>query len=146
MASAIEVANIFLKLTQPEVGDNISNLKLQKLLYYAQGFHLALNKGEALFNEPITAWAYGPVVESVYHEFKKFGSDALPVPDDIDVSMFSKEQLELIEEINDVYGQFSALKLMHLTHSEKPWIETARNNEISRDLMIEFFSTRVSTN
>jgi uncharacterized phage-associated protein len=51
----------FLKLSQPDIGDVISNLKLQKLLYYAQGFYLAIY-GKALFEEDIVAWEHGPVV------------------------------------------------------------------------------------
>lgn len=146
MAKAIDVANVFLRLSQPEVGDTISNLKLQKLLYYAQGFHLAMNDGNPLFDENITAWAYGPVVESVYRDFKQYGSGAIPVPEDIDTSMFSKDQLELIEEIYEVYGQFSALRLMQLTHSEKPWMETSRDSIISREVMRDFFITRINAN
>jgi uncharacterized phage-associated protein len=90
---------------------------MQKLLYYSQEFHLALNNGNPLFDGPITAWAYGPVVEAVYREFKQYGSGPKPVPEDIDTSMFTKEQIDLIAEINDVYSQFSALNLMNLTHS-----------------------------
>src|SRR5271165_1232342 len=72
MATALEVADVFLKLSQPEAGDTISNLKLQKLLYYVQGYHLAFY-GSELFPDPIVAWQYGPVVEGVYHNFKRFG-------------------------------------------------------------------------
>jgi len=93
---------------------------MQKLLYYVKGFHLALNNGNSLFDGPITAWAYGPVVDAFYREFKQYGSGPIPVPEDIDTSMFTKEQIELIAEINDVYGQFSALKLMNLTQSYRP--------------------------
>ena len=146
MVAATDVANVFLKHAQPEVGDTVSNLKLQKLLYYAQGFHLALNDGSPLFNEPITSWSYGPVVEEVYHKYKQYGSDSLPIPEDIDTSMFTKDQLDLIEEVNEIYGQFSALKLMQLTHSERPWQETTRNCIILPELMTAYFSTRINVN
>lgn len=55
---------------------DLSNLKLQKLLYYAQGYHLA-RLCQPLFLESLQAWAHGPVVESVYHRFKVFGSSDL---------------------------------------------------------------------
>lgn len=57
--------------------DSISNLKLQKLLYYAQGSYLALTN-EPLFNENILAWKHGPVVNEVYQVYKKYGSDGIP--------------------------------------------------------------------
>jgi uncharacterized phage-associated protein len=76
---AIDVANYFLSKADPEAGDVISNLKLQKLLYYAQGFHLAIY-GERLFIEQIKAWKHGPVVPDIYHHFKKHGEFGLPRP------------------------------------------------------------------
>ena len=68
MLNCDDVAKYFLSLSDDSSGDYISNLKLQKLLYYAQGFHLAIfNK--PLFNEPIEAWAHGPVVGSSYRKY-----------------------------------------------------------------------------
>lgn len=55
----------------------ITNLKLQKLLYYAQGVFSALT-GEFLFEEDFVAWEHGPVIESIYHEFKGYGRDPIP--------------------------------------------------------------------
>lgn len=66
--SAINVANAFISFTEPEKGDLISNLKVQKMLYYVQGYHLALYD-DRFFNEEIMAWQYGPVVPDVYHYF-----------------------------------------------------------------------------
>ena len=77
MIPAIEVARYFLSLTDEDAGELISNLKLQKLLYYAQGFHLVIY-GEPLFPETIEAWAHGPVVTSVYHQYKEYGSEPIP--------------------------------------------------------------------
>ena len=57
-----------------------SKYKLQKLLYYTQGFHLAIY-GVPLFEEKLIAWEHGPVVKEVYDKFKEFGSNAISVPD-----------------------------------------------------------------
>ncbi len=62
---AKEVADYSLGSVEPDSGDNLSNLKLQKLVAYAQGFHLAMKDGEPLFDEPIEAWAHGPVIPSM---------------------------------------------------------------------------------
>jgi uncharacterized phage-associated protein len=72
--TCFEVANYFLKRQEPEVGDLMTNLKLQKLVYYAQGFYLAM-MDSPLFNEPIEAWEHGPVCVPLYHEYKNFGSN-----------------------------------------------------------------------
>ncbi len=79
MHSVIDVANYFLSLVNEDQGEGITNMKMQKLVYYAQGFSLAmLNK--PLFEEPIEAWQYGPVVPTLYHAFKKYGNVPLPQP------------------------------------------------------------------
>jgi uncharacterized phage-associated protein len=70
--TAMAVAEYFLTLQEEEAGDLISHMKLQELLYYAQGLHLALN-GRPLFDDTIEAWTHGPVVPTVYREFKRFG-------------------------------------------------------------------------
>ena len=69
--TAMQVAQHFLALQDEDAGDLISNLKLQKLLYYAQGIHLALN-GQPLYPERIEAWQHGPVVPEIYHAFKEY--------------------------------------------------------------------------
>ena len=78
MMPAHDVAKYFVSLVDEEAGDSISNLKLQKLLYYAQGAHLAL-RDEPLFGEPIEAWTHGPVVPSVYRQYKQHGGEPIPV-------------------------------------------------------------------
>lgn len=140
--SAINIAKTLLTLSNPEYGDIISNLKLQKLLYYSQGLHIALS-GEALFNDNIVAWQYGPVVENVYREFKVYGSGAIPVPENFDNSYLSDNQLEILKDVYGVFGQFSALKLMEMTHSEMPWKSTPINGIISTQNLLSHFSTLV---
>jgi len=135
--AANDIAKHILELSNPEVGDMISNLKLQKLLYYVQGFHLAMYD-QPLFNEDIYAWQYGPVVPEVYHEYKALGPGAIPVPENIAVQVEPK-LIELMKEVYDVYGQFSALKLMEMTHNEAPWQKTPINGIISHELMRAYF-------
>jgi uncharacterized phage-associated protein len=142
MITAKNVAEYFLMLSQPGFGDYMSNLRLQKLVYYAQGFHLA--KYDApIFADPILAWNYGPVVEDLYFEYKKFRSGVIPLPENPDLSMFTKRQKDLMDDVFLVYGQYTALKLMELTHNELPWKLTERDHVIPRDLMKKYFKTRL---
>ena len=143
MISAKNVAEFFLCQIDEEVGENITNLKLQKLVYYAQGFSLAINN-VALFEDPILAWEHGPVVESLYHEYKQYGKAcALPIPYMADFSCFDSKQVELLDEVYSVFGQFSPWKLRDMTHSERPWLETPKNGVIDLNLMKEFFKTQL---
>lgn len=142
--TARDIAQYFVSLVDEEAGDSISNLKLQKLLYYAQGFHLAL-RGDPLFPEKIKAWAHGPVVPQVYHEYKEFGSGSITVKP-VDLDKYSKETRELLDEVYSVYGQFTASKLRDLTHGEPPWINAAQSEEISQESMKTFFQTLIVPN
>lgn len=138
---AMDVANVFLKLSKPEYGDVLTNLKLQKLVYYTQGFNLAL-KEKPLFDEPIVHWEHGPVVEDLYHVLKKYSSNPVPVDSDFDpTTKFNNDQLALITDINNVYGQFSAWKLRDMTHMESPWQNTESGEEISHEALKAHFKT-----
>lgn len=119
MPSSIDVAKFFLAQSNEEAGDLVSNLKLQKLVYYAQGFHLAVYD-EPLFTDSIEAWTHGPVVPNVYHHYKQFGSGSIPAPIDFNLEAFSPEQVELLNEVQQIYGQYSAWRLREMTHEEAP--------------------------
>lgn len=138
--TASNVAKWFLaRNRQEEVNgaDGISNLKLQKLLYYAQGCTLAIT-GNALFDDSIVAWKHGPVVESIYHEYKSFEGGNITNVDTAFDSM-SNEIMEILESVYQMFGQFSAWKLRNMTHEETPWKTTAKNSVIDIAKIKTFF-------
>jgi uncharacterized phage-associated protein len=139
--TAQDVAQYFVSLVDEEAGDSISNLKVQKLLYYAQGFHLAVY-GVPLFPEAIKAWAHGPVVPQVYHFYKERGSGAIPV-ERVNLEAYSAQVREHLDEVWAVYGQFTASKLETMTHNEPPWMNTPQNEAIPHAMMADFFKTLV---
>lgn len=143
MKKASQIAKAFLKLSRPEVGDAITNLKLQKLLYYAQGFYLAMYK-KPLFKEDLIAWDHGPIVKEVYYDYNSFSSGFIPVPEGKVV--LTKNEQNLIESVWKVYGQFSAWKLREMTHNEPPWKTTERNKIISHQKLSDFFKTLLVEN
>lgn len=140
LLNAWDVADYFLANAGEGVCDSVSNLKLQKLLYYAQGFHVAIRDGDPLFREMIVAWDYGPVVESIYHCYKRYGCQGIDRSSGIDVQAYPPESRELLDTVSRVYGQFSAERLIDMTHDEPPWRNTPRNEEISLESMGDFFS------
>ena len=142
--SAVDVAKYFLaKTADEEMGDAITNLKLQKLLYYAQGIHLALHD-KPLFDERIEAWTNGPVIPDVYSHYKEHGKNALPA-EDIDDSKYTDEIKEVLEEVYEVFGQYSAWKLKTMTADEPPWSNTTRAEIINHERLKEYFKTIVSS-
>ncbi|MBW4552995.1 MAG: DUF4065 domain-containing protein [Aphanocapsa sp. GSE-SYN-MK-11-07L] len=143
MLGCQDVAKYFLSLTDEDSGDLISNLKLQKLVYYAQGFHLALYD-EPLFEERIEAWTHGPVVPDLYSAYKHLGLNAIPRPTDLDFSVYDERTRELLDEVYQVHGQFSAWKLCNMTHDEPPWKNAIANGGvITASSMKEFFKTQL---
>jgi len=138
---ALDVANYFLAIKADD--EVVTNLKLQKLLYYAQGFHLVI-EGEPLFRQPICAWAHGPVVPSVWRHYGR-GAAALEPKPDFDPEVIPEASRELLDEIHEVYGQFSAWRLRELTHQEPPWLTTEQSEVITHDKLRSYFRTRVKS-
>jgi uncharacterized phage-associated protein len=127
--------------------DRVSNLKLQKLLYYVQGWHLAL-KGEPIFTAEIQAWVHGPVTPEVFHLYKHFRWNPIEKPTEdlaMPASIASHTKLVL-----DAYGKYAASQLEALSHSESPWIDARMglspnapsNAVISHQAMRVYFASK----
>ncbi|WP_461245950.1 Panacea domain-containing protein [Treponema sp. R6D11] len=146
MANVIDVANYILEISREESEDEecelISNLKLQKLIYFCQGYSFAFfNK--PLFNDAIEAWMHGPVCPKLYHMLKGYGS--LPITASIEpdkISLNDKEK-QLIRMIYDTYGQYSAMGLRKITHEEGPWKDTQTSTVISYEALSKYFTERI---
>ncbi|MBL8004968.1 MAG: DUF4065 domain-containing protein [Candidatus Kapabacteria bacterium] len=141
--TALQVANAILRFADEEEEDYFSNLKLQKLLYYLQGYHLAFfNK--PLFLEDFKAWKHGPVIPIIYNKYNDYGSNGIPPNLDFDTKKYlSQEQIDLVENVCKEFGQFSSWKLSQMTHEEKPWKITPLNGIISKELLKEYFSSLI---
>jgi len=140
---AQQIANFFLSVADPDDND-ISNLKIQKLCYYAQGLCTAM-RGVRLFADSIEAWDHGPVVPNLYHAYKEHKSGPIPVPKDFDASEIDEKDRAALMDIYTFYGQFSAWRLRNMTHEEKPWIEAYKrlDKEIKLHELVEFFGPQV---
>jgi uncharacterized phage-associated protein len=142
MLSAARVAECFLYLSGQQTEFDITPLKLQKLLYYAEGLSLALRK-KSLFSEPILAWRYGPVVRDVYKEYEYAGRHSIPCNADIDETNIPEDELDIIKTTMQFYGDYSAERLVRMTHGEYPYMNTPRDQEISREDMKKFFEGKL---
>lgn len=151
------VANRFLDIAG-EQGAKISPMKIQKLVYFAHGWHLAIS-GEPLITELVQAWKFGPVIQSLYREFKEFGND--PISRHArEVRLINGEieayapQLEnelpnaVVQRVWNQYGKFTAIQLSNLTHEPgSPWHQVAsgfpgglpRGLNIPNEIIRDFF-------
>lgn len=134
---ATAVANTLLDIAKAH-GQTLTNMQLQKLIYFAQGWALAY-RGVTIVDEQAEAWPYGPVFPSVYHEFKRFGSAPIltkatefdpknwlrevPSVDNPDAKAF-------LESIWASYGKFSGPQLSQMTHvDDGPWALARRESQ-----------------
>lgn len=140
MITAHDASTYFLATFDGDGGDNISPLKLQKLLYYAQAVHLCLNAGKPFFFDSFVAWDHGPAVPEIYFQYESYGWRAIDRPSHFDVFEFAPEHREILDIVLGTYGEFSATRLEKMTHQEDPWKEAYRNRTISTVLMWQYFS------
>jgi uncharacterized phage-associated protein len=141
---ALDIANKLLsKSTDYDAGELMSNMKLQKMLYYQQGYHLAAFDAP-LFEENIEAWMYGPVVPYVYEHFKSHNSGGIEPEVDTPI-LLTEEEEYLFNDVFEAYIDFSAYGLMNKTHYETPWrtTETGVGNVISHEKMADFFKKKL---
>ena len=141
----LAIANKLLaSATDYDGGELMSNMKLQKMLYYQQGYHLAAF-GTPLFDEDIEAWMYGPVVPCVYDHFKTFGACGIEPEPDQPLSL-TKEEESLFHDVFNAYINFSALGLMEKTHGESPWrtTPTGVGHVIDKDKLRLFFMKQLA--
>ena len=131
------IANHFLKIAS-ERNAALSPMKIQKLVYFANGWNLAI-RGKRLIDEDVEAWRHGPVIRSLYREFREYGNQDITKPatqtinastepwkiefqvvtpsvdDQPENAEFAKQ---LLNRIWDVYGKYTAIQLSNATHQE----------------------------
>ncbi len=130
MLKAIDVANFFIDASKSFEEDFVTNLRVNKLIYFAQAWSL-VKYDRPLFDEKIEAWTYGPVIREVYDAFKICGSN--PIADTLDgydVSNFTSEELDLLSDVAIYYGQFSTPKLVSISHKKgSPWDKAVKTHD-----------------
>lgn len=145
-------------------GQSICPLKLQKLLYYIQAWHMVyFNRENTLFEEVPEAWVNGPVYRTIYEEYKKIGiydqitlENVSCTPKTLerntkiahDELNIEEEQYQFLESIYKHYGSMSHDRLVFLTHSQQPWNNARKglqpfeytSEKINLDDMFSYYS------
>jgi uncharacterized phage-associated protein len=151
---ASEIAHYIVHAFQ-DAGDLITSLKLQKLLYYCQGWHLGIN-GVPLFEEDFEAWVHGPVIPEIYHGYSSnYRWNPILEPADktaVDQVSDSESTKEHLQEVLEVFGGETGYQLELMTHRERPWIQARggiapdelSNEIIKKEWMKSYFAERAS--
>ena len=141
--SAKAVANACLDLAKRD-GRRLTNMQLQKLVYIAHGYSLAL-LGRPLFSDNVHAWEFGPVVPTLYKPLRKYGAGFVTEPvltADSPVREES-EEMSIIRSVWNAYGRYSGPQLSAITHQEgTPWSKVWASNErgvIPNDLISQHY-------
>lgn len=117
MARVIDVAKYILENEQ----GHMSTMKLQKLCYYSQAWNLVWDE-KPLYQEPIEAWANGPVSRALFACHKgKFKVGATDIPGDS--TKLNQDERDTVDAVLSAYGHLSGQQLSDMTHSERPWRE-----------------------
>ena len=131
--SALAVANAFIKRAQEGKIPELTPMKLQKLLFYVQSWYFKY-RGKPLFDDTFCRWNYGPVIPSIYHEFKGYGAGLIQAPGSTiaprataqnpyafevvvpEINWNDTDAVGFIEEAIRVYGPHSGWQLSQMTH------------------------------
>jgi uncharacterized phage-associated protein len=145
---AWEIAESIIDCSRKRSISDLTNLKLQKLLYYSQAWALALYD-EPFFLEDIEAWIHGPVVPRIFGSFKEYRWNVIAKPV---TPLTDNGATGHVNAVLDSYGKFTATELERLTHSEQPWILARRGvapdepsrNVIPKDHMKSFYRSLIA--
>ncbi|PEC50291.1 type II toxin-antitoxin system antitoxin SocA domain-containing protein [Bacillus sp. AFS096315] len=135
-----QVALYFLYRSMIGRNYEITHLKLQKLVYYAQAWSMAIN-GRPIFQSDLEAWLHGPVSRELYMEYRHFGFQVIPPVNHINFQI-DPVNLEVLDGVWDLYGEYDGKYLETLTHQEDPWRNAwnlGMNNVINLQEMQEYY-------
>ncbi|WP_255304172.1 Panacea domain-containing protein [Megasphaera sp. DISK 18] len=146
MVRAIDVARFFINITNTIPTDDLmTNMRVNKLLYFAQGECLR-QLGEPLFCDEMEAWNYGPVVPCVYQTYKIFGRE--PIKDETEYQdNLSDQEKDVLFDVLRYYGQFSTNTLVSMSHQKQsPWAvvhkDGVMHTKISKEAIKSFFESK----
>lgn len=143
------VADYLLCFAQ-EHGDVMTPLKLQKMVFYADAWFMALNDGEELVADKFEAWVHGPVVRDLYTRFADYKWRS--IDEEIACPELPANVSKHLKEIYEVFGGYTAYELEQMTHQEKPWLEAREGvpsdapckNVIDKSVTAEFYRSMAS--
>ncbi|BDS17298.1 DUF4065 domain-containing protein [Clostridium perfringens] len=135
MYRVVDVANYIINYSH-EIGGSLTNLKLQKILYYVDAAFL-VDTGSACFYEDFEHWRHGPVVPEIYSKYRKYLNS--PIEEQQEDSNISNEDREIINRVIEGNIKKDPWELVKRTHEEDPWVNTTTNEIITKNSIKQFF-------
>ena len=125
--NALEVAR-YIIYHEEQAGRPVSNLRLQKLLYFVQAKFL-VEKNEPCFTQKMEAWNFGPVVPKVYKAYRYYGNTPIPCEDESDDFSIRRSDRKIIDSMLDSCSQYATSTLVDITHGQDPWIHAHQTDD-----------------
>ncbi|MCY4000356.1 MAG: DUF4065 domain-containing protein [Bacteroidetes bacterium] len=146
---ALQVASQILWISDTH-GRRFTPMQLLKIAYISHGWSLGI-LSEPMFDDPVEAWKYGPVVPNVYHKYKRFGYSQISVKLKDHREIFDQTLYSLLNRVVKIYGKFDGMYLSGLTHQPgTPWDITIKKHGegsyIPNDLIKDYYSELSSRN
>ena len=134
MIDAKKIAKYIVSYYSSVGDDDLTHMKLHKLLYYVQAEHLKYNEKVA-FKDEIEAWEHGTVVRSVYREYIEYGKSLIEIPEEERIyTLVDADVLDIVNKVIAEKGKYNAKILRDMTHEEKAWdlaYEEGKKNKIT---------------
>ena len=144
MANVSDVVNYLVHLRDEDEKNgeyySLSNLKLQKLLYYCQGGHYRWDQEQLIEDAQFQAWRYGPVIPTIYRKFSKYGQNDIPT--NTGEYFLENNEKETIAAVWSQLKTMHAYTLVNSSHEETPWRNVyveGQNNDIDNIEILRYF-------
>ena len=136
MVSVYDVADFFIQSAVVTRQELMTNLRVQKMVYYAQAWYVQ-RTGRPLFQETIEAWQYGPVIPLLYKKYVCYGdSPIVSTSTGYSMDIFTPETLETLLDVMREYGRYTTSALVNMTHREsEPWYKLDINGTITPEML-----------
>lgn len=115
--NATRIGQYFLSKNQ-----ELTDIQIQKLVYYAYSWYMVLHKGKKMFDEQPEAWIHGPVFKTLFDSMKEYEKFS----DFSKIEEMGKANADFLDKIYNLYGKYSGNELEKMTHSELPWREARK--------------------
>lgn len=146
--TCFDIANYFVHKAK-ETGTTVTNLKLQKLVYYAQAWHLAIYEKPLMKNTEFEAWIHGPVIRELWDKYKDYSYE--PIDEEVTSPELDARTNQFLEEVAEAYLDKDAHTMELMSHREDPWILARKGyadnerctNTISEESMRTYFKSRL---
>jgi len=123
--SALDIAK-YVIIHEHKENFEVSNLRLQKLLYFIQAIILC-KTNVPCFSDDMEAWPFGPVIPSVYYTYRIFGNMNIILSEQETMPIIDEATKLFIDNILKVCRRYKTFQLVEITHHQSPWIDAHKN-------------------